>query len=219
MSARDGDRWKVLHEVGKGPITQKHGGEQLGVTERWVRTLVARMRKEGDGGILHRLRGRVSNRKIPEKTRQKAVKWVQGKYADLGPALRDGERDWAKREGVAVSKETLRQWLIEAGVWRPKKRRVEAVHAWRARRSCRGELGCEWSSGWTGRWRCGSGAAPWPSPGAKPRPPPSPWPGRCRPQRRGRRRGTGRRIGAGWKGSICGEPHPFGPEFCRLWSS
>ena len=138
MSARDRDRWKVLHEVGKGQITQKEGGEQLGVTERWVRKLVARMRKEGDGGILHRLRGRASNRKIPEKTRQKAVKWVRAKYADFGPTL--ASEYLAKRDGIAVSKETLRQWLIEAGVWKRKKRRVEEVHEWRPRRSCRGEL-------------------------------------------------------------------------------
>jgi hypothetical protein len=49
------------------------------VTGRWVGELVARMRKEGDGGILHRLRGRASNRKIEEKTRRKAVQWVKAK--------------------------------------------------------------------------------------------------------------------------------------------
>ncbi len=51
MSARDRDRLKVLHEVGKGHLTQKQGGEQLGVTERWVRKLLARMRKEGTEGF------------------------------------------------------------------------------------------------------------------------------------------------------------------------
>ena len=77
MSRKDRDRPKVLHEVGKGDLTQREGGEQLQVTERWVRELIARMRKEGNGGILHRLRGRASNRKMAEKTRQKAVKWVR----------------------------------------------------------------------------------------------------------------------------------------------
>jgi DNA-binding Lrp family transcriptional regulator len=79
MSATDRDGLKVLHEVGKGHLTQKQGGEQLGVTERWVRELVARMRKEGDGGILHRLRGRASNRKIEEKRRREAVQLVKAK--------------------------------------------------------------------------------------------------------------------------------------------
>jgi hypothetical protein len=108
------------------------------VTERWVRKLLARMRKEGDGGILHRLRGRSSNRKIEEKTRRKAVKLVESKYGDFGPTL--ASEYLGKREGILVSKETLRQWLMGAGVWKGKKRRVEKVHEWRPRRSCRGEL-------------------------------------------------------------------------------
>lgn len=138
MSATDRDRLKVLHEVEKGHLTQKQGGEQLGVTDRWVRELVARMREEGDGGILHRLRGRASNRKIEEKRRRKAVQLVKAKYGDFGPTL--ASEYLAQREGIEVSKETLRQWLIEEGVWRRKKRRVEEVHEWRPRRSCRGEL-------------------------------------------------------------------------------
>jgi len=58
MSARDRDRLKVLHEAEKGHLTQKQAGVQLKVSERWVRKLMARLRKEGDGGILHRLPGR-----------------------------------------------------------------------------------------------------------------------------------------------------------------
>lgn len=138
MSGKDRDRLKVLHEVRRGHLRQKEAGAQWGMTERWVRKLVARMRKEGDGGILHRLRGRASNRKIAEKTRRKAVGVVKARYGDFGPTL--ASEYLAEREGIAVSKETLRQWLIEAGVWKPKKRRVDAVHEWRARRSCRGEL-------------------------------------------------------------------------------
>jgi transposase InsO family protein len=138
MSGKDRDRLKVLHEVRKGHLTQRQGGEQLRVTERWVRNLLGRMRKEGDGGILHRLRGRASNRKIAEKTRQKAVQLVRTRYRGFGPTL--ASEYLAKGDGITISKETLRQWLMEAGVWKRKKRRVEKVHEWRPRRSCRGEL-------------------------------------------------------------------------------
>jgi hypothetical protein len=138
MNGTDRDRLKVLHEVGKGHLTQQQAGEQLGVTERWVRKLVARMGKEGDGGILHRLRGRASQRQIAEKTRQQAVQVVKAKYHDFGPTL--ASEYLAQKDGIAVSKETLRQWLMEAGVWKRKRRRVEEVHEWRPRRSCRGEL-------------------------------------------------------------------------------
>ncbi len=138
MSGRDRDWLKVLHEVEKGHLTQGEGGQQLGVTGRWVRKLMARMREEGDEGILHRLRGRRSNRRIGEKTQREAVKRVKAKYADFGPTL--AAEYLAGGEGIKVSKETLRKWLIEAGVWKRKARRVEEVHVWRPRRSCWGEL-------------------------------------------------------------------------------
>jgi hypothetical protein len=99
---------------------------------------VARLRKEGDGGILHRLRGRASKRKLPQAVREEAVKLVKREYADFGPTL--AAEYLAKEHRLRVSKETLRQWLMEAGVWKRKRRRVEAVHVWRARRPCRGEL-------------------------------------------------------------------------------
>jgi DNA-binding Lrp family transcriptional regulator len=138
MSQRDRDRLKVLQEAAKGHLTQRQAGERLKLSEHWVRKLVARLRKEGDQGILHRLRGRASRRRIPEAVRQKAVRLVQREYADFGATL--AAEYLAEKHRVRVSKETLRQWLIEAGVWKRKRRRVEEVHVWRARRPCRGEL-------------------------------------------------------------------------------
>jgi transposase len=138
MSVKDRDRLKVLHEVQRGHLRQKEAGEQLGVTDRWIRSLLTRLGREGDGGILHRLRGRVSSHRIEEKIRLKAVKLVRVHYRGFGPTL--ASEYLAEREGVVVSKETLRQWLMEAGIWKKKKRRVEQVHEWRARRSCWGEM-------------------------------------------------------------------------------
>src|SRR3989449_6742167 len=131
MSQRDRDRLKVLHQAEKGHLTQRQAGERLKLSERWVRKLVARLRKEGDGGILHRLRGRASKRKIPEAVRQRAVRLVRREYADFGPTL--AAEYLAKEHRVEVSKETLRKWLSEAGVWKRKRRRVEEGHVWRAR--------------------------------------------------------------------------------------
>ena len=137
MSQKDRDRLKVLHEAARGHLTQAQAGAQLKLSERWVRKLVARLRKEGDGGILHRLRGWASKRKIPEAVRRKAVKLVQREYRDFGPTL--AAEYLAEKHRLQVSKETLRQWLIAAGLWKRKRRRVEEVHLWRARRACCGE--------------------------------------------------------------------------------
>jgi len=138
MSTKDRDRLKVLHEVKGGHLTQRAAAGQLGVTDRWVRKLLVRVKKEGDGGVVHRLRGKESNRRLPESLRTKVLKLVKAKYRDFGPTL--ACEYLAQDDGVEVSKETLRQMLIAAGLRRGKRRRVEEVHGWRPRRSCRGEL-------------------------------------------------------------------------------
>ncbi len=138
MSVKEREWLKVLHEVKQGHMTQRAAAGRLRVTERWVRKLLVRMKQEGDAGIVHRLRGRESNRRLGESVRGKVLKLMQAKYHDFGPTLACEylERD----DGVTLSKETLRQWLIGAGLRRVKRRRVEEVHEWRPRRSCRGEL-------------------------------------------------------------------------------
>ena len=138
MSQKDWDRLKVLHAVAKGLLTQKQAGLQLRLSERWVRKLLVRLRQEGDRGIVHRLRGRASKRRLPEAVRQRVLKLVKREYADFGPTL--AAEYLAAQHGVQVSKETLRQILMAAGVWKRRRRRVEEVHVWRARRACWGEL-------------------------------------------------------------------------------
>src|SRR5437667_185008 len=138
LSTKDRDRLKVLHEVREGHLTQREAGEQLGFTDRWVRKLLGRVKKEGDRGVVHGLRGRVSNRRLGEKVRRKALKVVEAQYRDFGPTL--ACEYLVQDHQVKVSRETLRQWLIAAGLRRVKRRKVEEMHVWRPRRSCPGEL-------------------------------------------------------------------------------
>ncbi|HXR38253.1 MAG TPA: hypothetical protein VN776_04145 [Terracidiphilus sp.] len=86
---------------------------------------------------MHRSRGRPSKPKLPEAWRARAVARVQESYRDFGPPL--AQEYLATHDGIPASKETLRQWLMAAGVWKAR-RRVKEVHTWRPRRECRGEL-------------------------------------------------------------------------------
>lgn len=58
LSTRERDRLKVLHEVKKKHLTQRAAAAQLGISDRWVRKLLLRVKREGDRGVVHRLRGR-----------------------------------------------------------------------------------------------------------------------------------------------------------------
>ncbi len=106
-----------------------------------------RVGEEGDRGVVHRLRGRPSNRKLPARLGQRVLARVRQRYADFGPTL---AAEHLAQEGLAVSRETLRKWMSAAGLWRVRRKRVHAVHVWRERRACFGELVIQDSSPY--RW-------------------------------------------------------------------
>ena len=87
LNGKERDRLKVLHEVKDGLLTQSVAAVQLGITGREVRRLLVRVAEEGDGGVIHGLRGKASNRRLPESLRTRALKLVKAKYGDFGPTL------------------------------------------------------------------------------------------------------------------------------------
>ncbi len=137
LSQPERERLKVLHEVEQGHLTQVEAGGRLRLSDRQVRRLLVRVRREGDHGVVHRLRGRPSNRKIPEPFHKRVLARVERRYADFGPTL---AAEHLAEQGLAVSRETLRRWMSDAGLWHPRRRRVKAVHTWRERRAAFGEL-------------------------------------------------------------------------------
>jgi transposase len=143
MSAKERDRLKVLHEVKKRHITQKQAATELGLSVRWVRKLLLRLRARGDSALRHGLRGRSSNRKTPEAVKRRALELYREKkqaklWHDYGPTL--AAEELAEQHGIAISRETLRRWLIEAKLWRRRRAGMEQAHVWRARRARYGEL-------------------------------------------------------------------------------
>jgi hypothetical protein len=63
---------------------------------------------------------------------------IEREYRDFGPTLIAEYLE--SKHGIGVGKETVRKWMIGAGLWKPKRARVAKVHSWRARRESRGEL-------------------------------------------------------------------------------
>jgi|SRR5579859_107420 len=139
MSQRDRDRLVVLRNVKARRIRQTEAAEQLGITTRQVRRLLERYKAGGDRAMVHGLRGRASNRKLSAEKRAEAVRILsQQVYRGFGPTL--AAEYLAKQHGLQIGRESLRQIMIQAGLWRARRQNVEAVHDWRPRRSARGEL-------------------------------------------------------------------------------
>lgn len=137
LSQRERDRLKVLHEVQQKHLTQVAAAARLKVTDRQVRRMLLRIREHGDAALVHGLRGRPSNRKLAARLEQKVLTRVGQRYADFGPTL---AAEHLAQDGFPVSRETLRKWMTRAQLWRPRSQRVKAIHVWRERRACFGEL-------------------------------------------------------------------------------
>jgi transposase len=139
MSQQERDWLDWLKRARDGKMTQREAAERMGVSDRWVRKLLERMKKQGDAVVIHGLRGRNSNRKIADKTRKAALSILRRpEWHDFGPTF--AAEQLGKRQQIEVGKETLRGWMIEDGLWQPGSRKLRDIHCWRPRRSGFGEL-------------------------------------------------------------------------------
>src|SRR2546421_1546340 len=139
MSQEERDWLDWLKRAKDGKMTQREAAERMEVSARWVRELLKRMSKHGDAVVVHGLRGRPANRKLAAKAQRQALAILkQPEWHDFGPTF--AAEQLAKRHQIQVGKETLRGWMIEAGLWESKARRLQEVHGWRPRRSGFGEL-------------------------------------------------------------------------------
>jgi hypothetical protein len=137
MSERDLQRIEVLSRVVDGRMTIVSAARVLALSERQVRRLPERLSTNGAASIRHKAIGRPSNNRIGDGVRDYAVAIVRERYADFGPTL--AAEKLAERDGLTVSRETLRQWMTEAGIWLSRKQR-RTFHQPRLRREAYGEL-------------------------------------------------------------------------------
>ena len=90
-------------------------------------------------------RGKRSNRALPDSFKEYVVEIVRDRYLDFGPTL--AREKLAELHGVSVGLETLRKWLVAAGVWQTRAERRKRPQPPRARRECFGEFvqvdGCD----------------------------------------------------------------------------
>jgi hypothetical protein len=137
MTQRERDVLKVMSLVLKGQRTQAEAGRLLGRSVRQIRRIRDRLKQQGDGAVVHQLRGKPSNRSLDQAVKRKALSLYRQKYLGFGPTL--AAEKLAERDEVTVAVRTLRQWLLAEGLWTPKRRR-ERHRSRRLRRACFGEL-------------------------------------------------------------------------------
>ncbi len=137
MSQRERDVLKVMAPVLKGERTQSEAARLLKRSGRQIRRLQRRLESQGDGGVVHQLRGRPSNRAMDEAIRPQVLRLCRESYGGFGPTLA-GEK-LSEEHGLTVGRETLRGWLLAAGLWQRKRHR-DKHRSRRERRECFGEM-------------------------------------------------------------------------------
>ena len=138
MSQQEQARSEVMRLYNDGYIKQKEAARRMGLSTRQVRRISKAYRLRGCHALVHGNRGRASNRKIGVETKQQALALVTQHYSDFGPTF--ASEKLAEKHGITVSVETLRQWMIELGVWTSKCKRQQRNHPMRERRPRFGEL-------------------------------------------------------------------------------
>jgi len=121
MSTKELQRIAVLERVARGEMTMKSAAEMIVMSPRQCRRLVRRFENSGAAGLAHKLCGRPSNRQADGATRTAAVAAYKEFYPDFGPTL--AAEHMAVRQGLGVHPETLRLWLIDAGLWHTREQR------------------------------------------------------------------------------------------------
>lgn len=139
MSIKEANRLRIMQQIDKKILTLQKAGEELGVSLRQAKRIRKRYLSSGELGLISKHRGKVSPNRIKPKLKADVLRILQRKeYAGFGPTF--AKEKLQQRDGYYLSDETLRQWMIETGLWKAKARRERKIYQRRVRRARFGEL-------------------------------------------------------------------------------
>jgi len=136
MSGIERIRLEAFGRVKRGELTVVAAAVLAHLSLRQARRAWKRFKTFGDRGLVHRLRGRPSNRRLPDDVRDRVLKRHQERYADFGPTL---ACEKLAEEELVLSPNTLTALLKERGLWQRRRRRGRH-RKFRERRASLGSL-------------------------------------------------------------------------------
>lgn len=137
MSDKELTRFNILSGVKNKTLSQIKAAQLLGITDRQVRNLLVLLERNGPRGLVSKKRGHPSNRRRSQRFKEQVLNIIREKYVDFGPTLANEKLE--EKHTISLSTETLRQWMIEAKIWYPKRRKIK-THPLRKRKECFGEM-------------------------------------------------------------------------------
>ena len=138
MSRTELSRLQVMIDLADGRTRIEDAAALIGLRRRQVCRLLGAFRAQGPDALISKRRGKPSNRAHGAIFRRTCMSIVRERYEDFGPTL--AAEKLAEVHGLPIGVETLRQWMIEDGLWVRRRDRLKRVHQHRHRRDCLGEL-------------------------------------------------------------------------------
>lgn len=138
MSNQEVDRLEVIQLTNEHQLTQQQAAERLHLSVRQIKRLAKRYREKGAQGLISKHRGKPANNTIGLAVKQDALALIKSTYTDFSPTF--AHEKLTEQHGLSFSVETLRKWMIEDTIWKPKSVKKARIHQSRPRRSSRGEL-------------------------------------------------------------------------------
>jgi transposase len=138
MSQKELSRVEVMQRLKAKRLSQKEAAQLLGLSGRQVKRLWRAYRTQGAAGLVSRRRGRPSNHQLSAAVQQQVLDLLKAQYADFGPTL--AHEKLTEVHQLTISRERVRQLMIEEGLWKARRAKHPAAHPLRERRACYGEL-------------------------------------------------------------------------------
>jgi transposase len=138
MSKKEFQRLEAVQKVRDDRLSVSNAAKLLSISRSHMHRLLTAYDRDGADGLVSKKRGQPSNRRYPATFRNAVLDIVREHYHDFGPTL--ACEKLAERHQIGISKEALRQWMTQAGLWTSRQERRKRLHQPRNRRECLGEL-------------------------------------------------------------------------------
>jgi len=138
LSAEEIDRLEIIQMVIAKRLSVMKAANRVGICRQRMSQLVNAYRRDGTSALVSGKRSKPANNKLCEILRKRSCDLVREHYSDFGPTL--AAEYLEERHAIMVSRETLRKWMVEDGIWTTCAARKKRVQQRKQRRDCRGEL-------------------------------------------------------------------------------
>jgi len=138
MTQKEARRYEIINDLIIGKIDGTEASKKINLSVRQVKRIKARVKKEKIKGVIHGNRGKISNYQINKEIVKKAKNLLHERYHDFNPLL--AQEHLRDDNDIKVSKETVRQWLIDEELWKPRRKSKIKKYAWRERKDNYGEM-------------------------------------------------------------------------------